>query len=108
MPRTNDNGEMVHSKVNRKRKSINREKPTICYLRTMRNLEALVYCYVTNVTSKTDSVTSCISDLIRAVMLLSEAVLFHRDMMSSVGLMDITTPHISSPTMNCSPSIASS
>lgn len=46
--------------------------------------------------------------LILEVMLLSEAVLFHREMMSSVGLMEITTPHISSPTINCSPSIASS
>jgi len=45
---------------------------------------------------------------ILAVMALSLAVLFHSDMMSSVGLTDITAPHISLPTMNCSPSIASS
>ena len=49
-----------------------------------------------------------LSDLILAVMVGSEAVLFHREMMSSVGLMDMTTPHISSPTMNCSPKMASS
>ena len=49
-----------------------------------------------------------LSDLILAVMVGSEAVLFHREMMSSVGLMDMTTSHISSPTMNCSPKMASS
>ena len=47
------------------------------------------------------------TDLILAVMLLSEAVLFHREIMSSVGRMEMTTPHISLPTINCSPSIAS-
>ena len=54
------------------------------------------------------SIPPLVGDLILAVMLLSEAVLFHREMMSSVGLMEMTTPHISLPTMNCSPSIASS
>ena len=46
--------------------------------------------------------------LILPVMALSLAVLFHRDIMSSVGLTEITAPHISLPTINCSPSIASS
>ena len=46
--------------------------------------------------------------LILDVMDGSLAVLFHSDIMSSVGRMEMTTPHISSPTMNCSPRMANS
>ena len=46
--------------------------------------------------------------LILPVMAWSEAVLFHRAMMSSVGLIEITAPQISLPTINCSPRMASS
>ncbi len=40
------------------------------------------------------------------VMVESVAVLFHREMMSSLVLTDITAPQISFPTINCSPIIA--
>ena len=66
-----------------------------------------IYMYMYIHIWHTQTVKATEIDLILAVMVGSEAVLFHREMMSSVGLMDITTPHISSPTMNCSPRIAS-
>ena len=46
--------------------------------------------------------------LIPPVMVESVAVLFHKEMISSLPLTDITAPQISFPTMNCSPMIASS
>lgn len=47
------------------------------------------------------------TDLMPTVMVWSFAVLFHSDIMSSLLLIDMTAPHISLPTMNCSPMIAS-
>ncbi len=46
--------------------------------------------------------------LILVVISGLEAVLFHREIMSSFGRTDTTAPHNSSPTMNCSPRIARS
>lgn len=46
--------------------------------------------------------------LIPTVMAESLAVLFQREMMSSLLLIEITAPQISFPTMNCSPMMAKS
>lgn len=55
-----------------------------------------------------ESILATTTYLIPTVMAESFAVLFQREMMSSLPLTDMTAPHISFPTMNCSPIIANS